>query len=74
VGGNTSAYFQHGANFAVAASQALDNSAYKQLTNLDPWVGESLSTQLQSLIDLLPIISQGSSKHTSDTYGRATII
>jgi hypothetical protein len=62
MGGNTAAYFQHGANFAVSGAQALNNSAYKQLTNLDPIIPESLSTQLQSLKNLLPIISQGSSK------------
>jgi hypothetical protein len=60
-GGNTPTYFKDGANLAVSASCALNISAYKQLTNLDPFVTESLSTQLQSFKNLLPIISQGSS-------------
>uniref|UniRef100_A0A0D9XPW8 Esterase n=1 Tax=Leersia perrieri TaxID=77586 RepID=A0A0D9XPW8_9ORYZ len=60
-GGSTAEYFKDGANFAVAASQALNNSAFKKLTNMNPWNTDSLSTQLQSLKNLLPTISQGSS-------------
>jgi hypothetical protein len=62
--GNTQKYFQHGAAFAVAAAPALNYSAYKQVTGLNPPGDDhSLSIQLQSFKDLLPVISQGSSKH-----------
>lgn len=62
--GNTPEYFQHGANFAVAAAQALNYSTYKKVTGLDPpGADHSLGIQLQSFKDLLPIISQGSSKY-----------
>jgi phospholipase/lecithinase/hemolysin len=59
--GNTPEYFQHGANFAVAASTALNHSAYLSLTGFS-LSGEdnSLGIQVQSLKNLLPIISQGS--------------
>ncbi|KAJ3709032.1 hypothetical protein LUZ61_012737 [Rhynchospora tenuis] len=63
MGGNTPEYFQSGANFAVAAARALNNSAYRKVTGMDPPFPQdhSLSIQLQSFKDLLPIISQGSS-------------
>ncbi|KAJ4798113.1 GDSL esterase/lipase [Rhynchospora pubera] len=63
MGGNTADYFKHGANFAVAAARALNNSAYKRVTGMDPpgLDDHSLGVQLQSFKDLLPIISQGSS-------------
>ncbi|KAJ3709036.1 hypothetical protein LUZ61_012741 [Rhynchospora tenuis] len=61
MGGNTPDYFKHGANFAVAAARALNNSAYKRVTGMDPPGDDhSLGVQLQSFKDLLPIISQGS--------------
>ncbi|KAJ3709037.1 hypothetical protein LUZ61_012742 [Rhynchospora tenuis] len=59
--GRTRNYFQHGANFAVAGSLVLNNSAYKEVTGLDhPAVDHSLGIQVQSFTDLLPIISQRS--------------
>ncbi|KAJ3709033.1 hypothetical protein LUZ61_012738 [Rhynchospora tenuis] len=63
MGGNTTEYFQNGANFAVAAALALNNSFYKRVTGLDPPHPEdhSLGVQLQSFKNLLPIITKGSS-------------
>ncbi|KAJ4758241.1 GDSL esterase/lipase [Rhynchospora pubera] len=63
MGGNTPEYFQNGASFAVAAARALNNSAYKTVTGMDPPDQNdfSLGTQFRSFKDLLPTISQGSS-------------